>query len=298
MFEEVAFTVADGTTLRGHFYAPTGGANKTPVIVMAPGFAGTLDLCFLPFAEAFATAGLAVLAYDHRNFGISDGAVRQEVDPFQQINDWREAITFAQTRPGVDPDRVGVWGTSFGGGHALVLAATDARIKCVVSQVPFISGSMTAKLQGRPDLAGPMAAMFAGDRIERMKGGQPQMLPVISEDPFKPAVLPTADAYSFTMRFVDQARTWRNEVTLRSMELAGAYEPGAYVGRITPRPLLMIVGKRDQLTVPELALDAYARALEPKQLLILDGGHFDPYDRLLAESSSAATDWFVKHLGV
>lgn len=81
-----------------------------------------------------------MLAYDHRNFGDSDGEPRQELDPWVQVRDYRHAITFAQTLDGVDRDRVGVWGSSYAGGHVLVVAAIDRRVGCVVAQVPTISG--------------------------------------------------------------------------------------------------------------------------------------------------------------
>ena len=87
-----------------------------------------------------ASAGHVVLAYDHRNFGDSDGEPRQELDPWLQVRDYRHAITFAQTLDGVDPDRVGIWGTSYAGGHVLVVGAIDRRVGCVVAQVPTISG--------------------------------------------------------------------------------------------------------------------------------------------------------------
>lgn len=293
MFKEVEFAVTDGTILRGRLYSPAATEKATPIIVMASGFSGTMDLRMFPFAEAFANAGLSVLLYDHRNYGLSDGAIRQETDPNQQLNDWRDAITYASVQSGVDPNRVGVWGTSFSGGHVLVLGATDARVKCVVAQVPFISGSLASP---RGAMAEMMNASLAADRVSRLQGGAPAMLPIITNNPAQPAVLGTPDAYEFTMRHMGDAPTWRNEVTLRSMELSGAYEPGSYIDRIGPKPLLMIVGKRDHLTLPEVALKAYAQALEPKELLLLDGGHFDPYERLQAESSAAAANWFAKHL--
>ncbi len=89
---------------------------------------------------------------------------------------------------------------------------------------------------------------------------------------------------------------YRNEVTLRTLEMAREYEPGIYVSRISPTPLLMIVAARDTLSPTDLALQAFQQALEPKKLILLDGGHFDPYLRLFPEASGAARDWFKEHL--
>ncbi len=80
------------------------------------------------------------------------------------------------------------------------------------------------------------------------------------------------------------------------MELSGGFEPALYISRVSPRPLLMIVGRNDLLTTPDLALAAYADALEPKKLVILDGGHFDPYDRLFDDAAAPAGAWFLEHL--
>lgn len=295
-YNDISFTAADGTVLRGRHYAAQNVEGPSPVIVMAHGFAGVIELLLAPFAEAFAKAGLAVVVYDHRNFGISDGAIRQEIDPHQQVNDWREAITFAQSLPGVDPDRVGIWGSSFSGGHVLYLAATDRRVKCVVSQVPFVSGSQTVIRNLRPDVIEMSNAAFAGDRKARLAGEAPAMIPVVTDNPMQPAALQTREAFDWTMKYIDAVPTFRNEVTLRSMEFAGAYEPGVHIGRIAPTPLLMIVGTRDQVTVPDDALSAYATAREPKRLVLFDGGHFDPYDIQFDTASAAAIEWFQLNL--
>jgi dienelactone hydrolase len=86
-----------------------------------------------------------------RNFGASDGVVRHDIDPWRQIADWRRAISFLESRPDVDPDRIGIWGTSYAGGHVLVLGATDRRIRAVVSQVPTISGYQQGLRRVAPD---------------------------------------------------------------------------------------------------------------------------------------------------
>jgi uncharacterized protein len=93
-----------------------------------------------------------------------------------------------------------------------------------------------------------------------------------------------------------KAPSWRNEVTLNSIELLNEYEPAYAIDRISPTPLLMIVAKKDTVTVPDLVLRAYERALQPKQLMLLDCGHFDPYLNEFPASSSAAVEWFKQHL--
>src|SRR5438093_12863607 len=111
-----------------------------PAVVMAHGFSAVKEMYLDGFAEAFAAGGLGALAFDNRNFGASDGEPRQEIDPWAQVRDYRHAVTWAQTRPEVDGDRIGVWGSSYSGGHALVLGAIDQRVRCVACQVPLVSG--------------------------------------------------------------------------------------------------------------------------------------------------------------
>jgi fermentation-respiration switch protein FrsA (DUF1100 family) len=93
-----------------------------------------------------------------------------------------------------------------------------------------------------------------------------------------------------------QGRNWRNEITLRSAEMARENEPGIHMARISPTPLLMIIARNDVLTATDLCLDAYERALEPKKLVIVPGGHFDPYVEQFAITSGAARDWFRHNL--
>jgi dienelactone hydrolase len=130
---DVEFEVEGGDYLRGWLFVPAGTDGARPVISMAHGYASVKEQGIEPFARAFAEAGFVVLLHDHRNFGASDGAIRHDVDPWRQIADWRRAISFLESQPEVDATRIGVWGTSYAGGHVIVLGATDRRIRAVAS---------------------------------------------------------------------------------------------------------------------------------------------------------------------
>ena len=123
------------------------------------------------------------------------------------------------------------------------------------------------------------------------------MIPVVSENPMGPAVLPTADSWQW---FTETARTrapaWRNEVTLRSVEMFTEYEPASYLPYISPTPLLLLVAAGDHLVPSELAIAAYDTALEPKKLVMLPGGHFDAYVKGFDAASISAREWFAQHL--
>ena len=158
---------AEGVTLRGWLYVPDGGGGPVPAVVMAHGLSAVKEMYLDSFAEVFAAGGLGALVFDNRNFGASDGEPRQEIDPWTQVRDYRHAITWAQTRPEVDADRIGVWGSSYSGGHVLVLGAIDKRIKCVASQVPLVTGMGNIQRLVRQDFLGPNRAAMEQDRAAR-----------------------------------------------------------------------------------------------------------------------------------
>jgi fermentation-respiration switch protein FrsA (DUF1100 family) len=239
-----------------------------------------------------------VLVYDNRNLGASDGEPRGEIDPWQQIRDYRTAITFATGLSGIDSDRVGVWGSSYSGGHVLVVGALDRRVRCVVSQVPLISGIENARRLIRSDQFEGLRAAFNADRVARYAGKEPERIAVVyTDDPAEPAALPTADSHDFFLGSRDRAPLWQNSVTLRSVEMFTEYEPGDYLPRLSPTPLLMVVAAGDHLTVADITTAAFERAREPKKLLVLPGGHFDAYvGEAFATSSVVQRDWFLEHL--
>ncbi|HZP15043.1 MAG TPA: alpha/beta hydrolase [Nocardioides sp.] len=296
--QDIEFHGEGGVTLRGWFFPAPDTTTPAPVIVMTHGASGVKEMHLDDYAEYFAEAGLNVVAYDHQNFGDSDGAPRQEMDPVLQVRDIRNAISYAITRPEVDASKIGVWGSSFSGGHALMVAAIDKRVQAVVAQVPFISGSRMLSWTVRPDFIAHTRAALEGDRLNRFNGGDPAMLTIVTPDPMAQAAMPSADAYEwFTKTAADRAPNWKNELTARSLELVTEYEPGSYVSRISPTPLLMIVAADDTVAPFQFALDAYEQAREPKQILITKGGHFDLYTGAGFDvSASAARDHFVKHL--
>jgi fermentation-respiration switch protein FrsA (DUF1100 family) len=297
MRKDIEFKTEDGVTRRGWHYLPDGRKGRLATIVMAHGFSAVKEMYLDRFAEAFAAAGLSSIVFDNRNFGASDGEPRQEIDPWRQVCDYRDAITYAETLEETDPNRIGIWGSSYSGGHVLVVGAIDRRVKCVVSQVPLASGHDNARRLVRADYLASVQEMFEQDRRARMAGKAPAMIPVVAEDPSAASALPTPDSWAW---FTDTARarapSWKNEVTLRSVEMFTEYEPATYVSFISPTPLLMVVALGDVLTVADLALAAYEKALEPKKLIALSGGHFDAYVKDFNAASKPAVDWFTRHL--
>ena len=289
---------AEGVTLRGWLFTPDEGSGPFPTVIMAHGISCVKEMYLDDFARVFAAAGLAAIVYDNRCFGASDGEPRQELDPWAQVRDYRHACTYAETLDVVDNDRIGFWGVSYGGGNAIVAAALDRRCKCVVSLIPMVSGYRQFRRFLAPHLAPMIRAAFDSDRRARFAGAEPQMIPLVSERPFDPyVVLPQQESYDFfTSSHAERAPAWRNELTIRSAEMASEYEPGLFLERVSPTPLRMIVMASDLVTLADDAIEFYARAFEPKDLVLLPGNHYDAYREAFDATSAASREWLVEHL--
>ncbi|GAA3742087.1 alpha/beta hydrolase [Salinactinospora qingdaonensis] len=292
--EDITFTAGDVELHGWVFHPDTQG--PAPTIVMAHGLAAVKEQYLDRYAERFAAAGLRTIVYDHRNFGSSAGEPRQDIDPWVQVRDFQHAISYARSRADVDGERIGIWGTSFSGGHVLVLGAIDARVRCVVSQVPTISGSEAARRRVPPHLAETVVRAQIADREAIYAGHPPQRRPLIDDGSGEPPVYAGAAAKEFLSRPASRPATFVNNVTLQSLARNRDYEPGSYIARISPTPLLMLVTEHDDVAFTDLQLEAYERALEPKRLSLLPGDHFTPYDETFEEAVGQATDWFLTHL--
>jgi uncharacterized protein len=293
--EDVRFPAEGGIELSAWLFVPQNRTGRLPAITMAHGYAGTKYHGIEPMAQAFAEAGFVVLVHDHRGFGDSGGEPRQDVNPWQQITDWRRAISYLQDRPEVDENRIGIWGTSFSGGHAIVLGATDRRLKAVVAQAPTIDGHASGLRRVAPDAVAALEAQFAADDRAQLRGEPLATHPIVSDEKSTTSSYKAPEVVSFYLRPVP-AGVWENKVTLRSTRWARMYAPGEYIERVSPTPLLMIVADHDHTANTDLALTAYERALEPKRLVMIKGGHFDPYLGEFNRASSAAVNWFEGHL--
>src|ERR1700744_3966255 len=171
--ENVEFKTADRVTLRGWFYTSDSASGKAPCLVMCHGFTALKEMDLDAFAEYFVSKlPISVLVYDNRGFGDSDtapGEPRFEIIPMIQCSDISDAITYAASRPEVDPARIGIWGSSYSGGHVLYVGAADRRVKAVLSQVPCVSGWDNFSRLVRPDFAVGFDATFAAGKCIRLR---------------------------------------------------------------------------------------------------------------------------------
>ncbi len=311
MRKDVEFAGYGGVTLRGWLYLPDAGpqvmaegaAEGAPAIVMAHGFSATRHMGLAEYAEVFCAAGFAVLVYDHRGLGDSDGAPRREINPWAQARDYRYALTWLEAQPGIDPDRLGLWGSSFSGGEVLVVGAVDPRVKAVVASVPFAGMSTEPDLT---DLDQRFAVMRAAIEDDTGTGPADCAEPVIGPmpvvrasggDPDGPAFLPQPEATAWFESLGGAGSGWANSFTLRGLGGEPRFDPAVAAPFIAPRPLLMVVADQDRVAPVEVARATFAIAGEPKQLVEITGDHFTPYaGEGFARSSAAMRDFLLAHL--
>ncbi|KID83755.1 Esterase/lipase [Metarhizium guizhouense ARSEF 977] len=219
MRADIEFVTSDHVTLRGWFYQPANASHPLPCLVMAHGFSALKEMDLNSFAEFFvSTLPITCLVYDNRGFGDSDvqhGQPRHEIIPAQQTSDYSDAITYAQLRPEVNKDKIGIWGTSYSGGHVLWVGAVDRHVKVVLLQVPCVDGYSNFHRLIRPDFIPGLNLLFENDRLGRAQGEAAGVLPVVDRDVRKPSALPTPDSYDFFTMWSQKSR-WKNNVTIKS----------------------------------------------------------------------------------
>ncbi|RFU81410.1 alpha beta superfamily hydrolase [Trichoderma arundinaceum] len=291
---DIEFAVVDGVKLRGWLY-PT--EPKAPTIILTHGFSGLKEQFLDEFGKRFQAAGFTALIYDNRNFGSSDGSPRFEIDPFKQMDDYHDAISYAATLPEVDPNRIAIWGSSYSGGNVIQVAAIDRRVKAVIAQVPFVSGEQQSALYGN------LISHVLSDRAKMLHQTDeaPTYMPIIAETLEQAergeatTVLNQPDAYQYFTNSAERWPTWENKMTIQSLFKFIKNEPQAFIHRISPTPFLMVVAEQDTTVLTSTQLAAYQLAREPKQLHLLRGyGHFDVYSGEAFELNITAQIDFLK----
>ncbi len=279
---------------KGDAFADAQG--RRPCVVLAHGFAGTVDSGLLPYAERFAAAGLDALAFDYRHFGASGGEPRQLVSIPRQLEDYAAAVSFARTLPDVDPARIAVWGTSFSGGHVVEVAVGDGRVAAAIAQSPAMDGRATMLNALRYAGVGAFSRLtLAGirDALGALKGRPPLMLPVVAP-PGTVAAMATPDAESGYRAITGPL--WRNEFAARFALTAALYRPGLKADRL-PCPILVQVADRDAVAPPAAAQDAAWLATGRSEVRVYPVGHFDVYRGAPFEQSvSDQLHFLTRHL--
>jgi dienelactone hydrolase len=295
MREDVTFD-SEGTDFAGWLYQPDDAPTQRPAVVMAHGFGGVKEMDLPPFAEHLAGAGFTVLLFDYRYFGLSSGRPRQKLSPWEQLQDYRNAITWLSTHPATDPDRIAAWGTSLSGAHILHLAAFDSRIKAAVSQVPAVDAWENAHRIMTAEQFTQIRLLLQEERRRSYATGSDTYLP-ISAPAGQLCALPDPGTYVTLQHAAATAPTFRNEITMLSMDDIFAYAPAHSAHCIDTTPVLMVLAGRDVLTPPDLASDAYHKITSPKRMLRLDTEHHGIYeDPWRTKALEATVEFLYAHL--
>lgn len=293
--QEVSFpAAADGATLRGRLLGPAGaGAPKVPGIVVAHGFSATFKMGIIAYAEKFAEAGYCVLAFDHAGFGVSDGEPRRDICFWRQADGYRDAISFLQSQPSVDPSKIALWGVSFSGSVALSVAAVDERVSAVLAVTPGL------EVTTAPDEEA--FAKFRRDMLDRayMSAAVKRR---IGPHPVIPRSLQSADdsdawfgnglpflgghersgreaAHGFYSRQGARDRSWVNEATMVARKMNSSAGSGVFMHFLQNVAVHMALAEDDQL-IPRGGVERAFAAVpsERKQLLEIAGDHFKHMD--------------------
>lgn len=271
MRTEVSFPAVDGSPLAAWRYDPGTGAH--PMVVLGHGFGGTRHARLDAFAERFAAAGLGVLVFDYRHFGDSGGEPRQLLDIGRQLDDWRSAIAYARSLPEVDATRIGLWGSSFGGGHVVRIASEDPTLGAAIAQVPFASGPATLRAVGAA-AAGRLTIAALRDLVAAARRREPFRIPLVGP-PGSLAAMTTPDAEAGYRAMIPEDVEFREDVAARIFLRVPTYRPVARARRVAC-PLLVCVATDDALT-PAGAAARVARRAPQGQVRHYPIGHFDVY---------------------
>lgn len=294
-----------GTTCAADLYLPPGfdPARSWPALVLCHGFT-VLKSSLTPEGELFAEAGYVTLAIDYRHFGESGGEPRGRLFPMQEVEDARNAISFLQRLAGVDADRIGIWGTSFGGGIVSYTAAVDRRVKAVVAQAPILDGYRWLRsLRGAAEWERFLDEVDALRQRRYDEDGSPQINP-LAPQPGDIAVTPPDDraVAAFTEYYEKHGEPMlhtSDAFDLESIEKILEFNAVSMVHRINPRAYCIIALTGFDIYHPrDLIEEAYRQAGGPKQLVTLPLDQLDIYwntGRQLA--LPPAREWFGRHLG-
>ncbi len=277
---QVLQILSHGDRLTADFWVPKSKAltskSGAPCIVMAHGLGATRTCGLAPFAQAFSDAGLAVLCFDYRGFGDSEGQARQVVDVAMQLEDWAAAIAYARALKGIDGRRIATWGSSFSGGHAVAAAVRDGQIAAVSSQGGMLDGLAAVRHLLQQEGVAQIAKVMryaVRDALAAVLGRPRVLLPVVGE-PGSLAVLTAADSKPGYLAIAP--RGWRNEISLSWMLRLPLYRPNLMAAKL-PCPVLFCIAEQDTAVPPAAIEDAARRAGDRATVCRYPIGHFDVY---------------------
>jgi len=263
-----------GKKIVGTLQLPDGAQGPMPLLIMAGGWCYTKEIVMPYYAQYFHEVGVGTLLFDYRCFGESEGEPRQHIDPWAQIEDYKNAINFALTLPECDPERLGIWGISYSGGHVLVTAATDRRAKWAISTIPVVDGFQTMRRCHGERRFGDLLSAIQEDRNQRYETGKGGTMAMSSTDPYNEM---SAWPYPHVCTIFNdikkrEAPNHEHWNTVESVELLLDYNVPPFCSRIIDTPVMMSVAKGDNITSADLEIETFNAITNPNKTLdIVEG---------------------------
>jgi len=296
--QRVTFT-SDGETLVGTLFRPEGATGPLPTVVAGGGWCYVKEIVLPHVARIVAEQQVQFLGFDYRGFGESSGERRQHIDPWEQISDYKNALTYVEGREDVDPDRLGVFGISYSGGHVLILAASDPRIKAAVSVVPVVEGYDNMRRAHGEIAFAELGAALTADRRTRATGGTEAVLPMSSTNPsaeLSTWPFPRINEVFSKLQQSGEAARHEHWSTMESTELLLNYSVFPFLPRVLDTRVMMIVAEGDNITMWDREIAAFNEIASPhKRLEILPAvSHMSLYSdqRDTNIAAAKAADWF------
>ena len=284
---------SEGARLVGDVYVPDGlgPGEKRAGIVLCHGYTGVKDIYLPDNARVLNEAGYVAMVFDYKGWGDSEGP-RSRLAPYSRVADVRAALTFLGTLPEVDPERLGIYGTSYGGATVVWVGAIDPRVKCVVSVVGIGNGARWMRSVRRPDEFHDLLERARRDRVARALEGKSEF--VKREE----ILLPDRQSAELAAAARRNNPAAVSTIPLEYVDDTLEFNPEWVVDKIAPRPVLFITTDDDRLVPPEESRELYARAREPKRLVVLQGyGHYEVYrEPAFGEVMQATLAWYREHL--
>jgi fermentation-respiration switch protein FrsA (DUF1100 family) len=285
---------SDGLRLEGVVFVPDGyrEGDKLPGVVICHGFTQHKEIFGLTYGESLVRHGLVCLSFDYRGFGGSEGQ-RGRIIPLEQVNDIRNALTFLALQPEVDPERIGVLGTSFGGANVLHVGAVDKRVRTVVCFDGIGNGGRWLRGQRRHTEWLDFLDRLAKARDRRVLTGELEYVDVGEISVYSPQSKQAHE--DRRLKFPD----WQSDLPLETGEKVIEFHPEDIACQISPRPLLVIYDKNPRGHALEEALAIYEKAAEPKKLVAI-GPSSRQYSHYFGEELEhwikICADWYHEHL--
>ena len=247
------------------------GQGVLPAILMLHGWGGIQNALTVSFYEEFTRAGFMVMTFDYRGWGESAGLPRQVISAQERMQDADAALAFLKSLPGVDPACIVLWGTSFGGGHAVELAADHPELAGVIAQVPMLDGM--AAVRAVPFLRLIQFGMYA--TADMLKPGRPIYIPVVSEFGAFSSMDRDDANKALTLAETSIGRKYDNRVAARSLMTMGPYRPFKRLQDIKIPTLLL--GATEDTVAP--FVEPAIRKLNNSCLTVatIKANHFEPY---------------------